>query len=305
MHKEKAFSLLQSIHKQPAVSNRKEVFPDTWIDPYISRKWIHNVTMEAGQPIIDRTVRWITDRVERVPDSQICHFRCGPGLYTMRFAQKGANVSGVDFSKSIIDYAKNEAEKHNRNVKYFLSDDLEFELDEKFDVILLTGLDFSMLTTKQRKTLLQQVYRCLKENGVVFMNVSSLRQYNVRQKNSVLQYRERDGFWSPNPYYVFHKNFKYEKEHLLLDQFTIVEQSNMREINIWHQCYSPQTIAEELYESSFEVCAFFSNIIGDPYEKNTNEIGLLFHRLDDKKDEKYYLNKWDLAFKGAARFVLR
>lgn len=38
---------------------------------------------------------------------------CGPGLYTSRFARARLQVTGVDFSRSTIDYASRYAHEQN------------------------------------------------------------------------------------------------------------------------------------------------------------------------------------------------
>ena len=40
---------------------------------------------------------------------RVIDFGCGPGLYATRLAQKGAFVTGIDFSENSINYARTAA----------------------------------------------------------------------------------------------------------------------------------------------------------------------------------------------------
>ncbi len=43
---------------------------------------------------------------------------CGPGIYAEKFARQGYYVTGIDFSKRSIDYAKNSALKQGLDISY-------------------------------------------------------------------------------------------------------------------------------------------------------------------------------------------
>ena len=44
----------------------------------------------------------------------------GPGLYTTRFSEQGAVVTGIDLSKRSLDYARAIAAKSNLHIDYVL-----------------------------------------------------------------------------------------------------------------------------------------------------------------------------------------
>jgi len=56
-------------------------------------------------------------------------------------AEKGAKVTGIDFSEKSLNYAKKVATGKGLTVNYVHADYLELETDEKFDLIIMIMCD--------------------------------------------------------------------------------------------------------------------------------------------------------------------
>jgi len=271
------FSPLKEIYAFPK-ENEDDYLPGTWVDPSILDQWIKNITLAPALPTIEKITQKIKEQFKTKRHLSVCHVRCGPGLYAEQLAKQGMNVLGIDFSKNVIDYAIDRASKNNLNIDYMLSKDLNFKLNKKFDLILMVGRDFSALSSKQRHCLLTKFYNAISDTGVIFLNVTSLRQYRHKKENTTCGYFKNGGFWSKNPYFLFHGSFKDEKNKGILDKFTIIEELNIKEISIFHQCYTIDSLTQELNQSSFEVRDFLSNMMEDPYTEASNEIGVIFSK---------------------------
>jgi len=76
---------------------------------------------------IDRSVAWILSHFKVDKNSEIADFGCGPGLYTTRLAERGAIVTGIDFSENSLEYARQVAAEKVLNVDYELKTYLDFE----------------------------------------------------------------------------------------------------------------------------------------------------------------------------------
>ena len=97
---------------------------DLWTDEHTSQKMLDfhlNEDIDVSsrnRKFIERSVDWIASHFEVKKGTSIIDFGCGPGLYTIRFAEKGAQVTGIDFSRNSIEYAKNAAEQRGLNINY-------------------------------------------------------------------------------------------------------------------------------------------------------------------------------------------
>ncbi len=67
---------------------------------------------------------------------KILDIGCGGGLLSEPISRLGADVVGIDASEKNINVAKLHAKKNNLNIKYYCTSPENFQIDEKFDVIL-------------------------------------------------------------------------------------------------------------------------------------------------------------------------
>lgn len=98
--------------------------PFFWNDPHISAQMLKvhlDPNIDAASRIpetIDRSVQCIIETLALKTDDAVLDLGCGPGLYASRFARAGLQVTGVDYSRSSIDYASRHASEHNLNIHY-------------------------------------------------------------------------------------------------------------------------------------------------------------------------------------------
>jgi cyclopropane fatty-acyl-phospholipid synthase-like methyltransferase len=278
------FVLLEKINTKPK-PYQYYTTPEFWCDPYIAKQMLtyhlaeNEELASRKKDFIERSVQWITDYCKINAQSRIGDFGCGPGLYTTRFAEKGALVTGIDFSANSINYARAHAKRKKMKIEYVLQNYLTFTTDKKFDLITMIYCDFCVLSPKQRKTLLKKFYNYLKDSGSILLDVSSFAEFGWRSEGRTSEYSSGNGFWSAEPYFVFHNCFKYKKDHILLDKYTIVEKTRIRIIYNWLQCYSLQSISKELRENGFEVVDYYANVAGDLYKKSSREIAVIAKKI--------------------------
>jgi SAM-dependent methyltransferase len=91
-----------------------------------------------------------------VEGKSILDIGCGSGLYSIYFAQRGANVTGVDFSSRMIELAERNAKDQScSSVRFLNRDFLSFQSDEKFDHLLFIGV-FDYVKEDDRRTYLSK-----------------------------------------------------------------------------------------------------------------------------------------------------
>jgi SAM-dependent methyltransferase len=237
-----------------------------------------NDSIDAASRNIDfirQSVEWIVSHFDVDNETDIVDFGCGPGLYTTMLAESGANVTGIDFSENSINYAKNVAATKNLNIGYFKANYLEFETEHRFDLILMIMCDFCALSPEQRKIILSKFKSILKPGGSVLLDVYSLNSFNQRKESAGYEFNQLNGFWSPDDYYCFVNTFKYEKEKVILDKYTIIEESQKRVVYNWLQCYSVESLRREFDKSGFYLEEIFSDVAGNEISDDSEEIAIV------------------------------
>jgi 2-polyprenyl-3-methyl-5-hydroxy-6-metoxy-1,4-benzoquinol methylase len=254
---------------------------DLWTDEHTSKMMLSyhlNPDIDVSsrnEKFISRSVDWIAAKFNIRPDTKIADFGCGPGLYTTKLARKQADVTGIDFSKRSIQYAQQTAKQEGLSIFYVNQNYLDYKTDNRFNLVMMIMCDFCALGPSQRKKLLNILYEILEPDGSVLLDVYSLNAFDQRQEKAIYEKNLLEGFWSPNQYYGFLNTFKYEKEKVVLDKYTIVEAARTRVVYNWLQYYSPDTLEREFAECGFTIEKFYLNVAGDTFDSQADELAVV------------------------------
>jgi len=202
-----------------------------------------------NKKFIECSVEWIVSHFGVNKYTEIGDFGCGPGLYTTRLAERGAVVTGIAFSANSFKYAKKVATQKDLKTNYVLTHYLAFETNNSFDLLTMIMCAFSALSPEQRKIMLSKFYSLLKPGGFVLLDVYSLNSFNKKEESATYELNHFNGFWSPDDYYCFVNTFKYEKEKVILDKCTIIEESRKRIVYNWLQYFSQDSLSAYSDES--------------------------------------------------------
>jgi len=223
---------------------------------------------------IDRSVEWIASHFDVGAGTKIA-FGCGPGLYTTRFAQMQTDITGIDFSKRSIQYAQEVALRDGLSIHYVNQNYLDFETEYSFHLILMIMCDFCALSPIQRNRMLSRFYTILESGGSVLLDVYSLKAFYQREETSMYEGNLLNGFWSPNKYYGFLNTFKYDKEKVVLDKYTLIEAGRTRTVYNWLQYFSPDELKREFVECGFTIEKLYSDVAGSPYDPQAIEFAVV------------------------------
>jgi ubiquinone/menaquinone biosynthesis C-methylase UbiE len=134
--------------------------------------------LESAPNRYDRGIRLLTlGRVDKAydrlaahvaPGQQVLDVGCGTGALTLRAAQRGATVKGIDVNAQMLAIAQRRANQANLVPYIELCEmgvaELGNEPAEGYDVVM-SGLCFSELTEGERTYALQEARRVLKAGG--------------------------------------------------------------------------------------------------------------------------------------------
>ncbi len=274
------YQKLEDINKRP-LPFQYYTADELWTDEHTSKKMLEyhlNENINASsrnKKFIEDSVKWIISNFCVDSNSSICDFGCGPGLYTTRFAEKGANVTGIDFSKRSIDYAKNVAQKKGLDIDYVNQNYLLYDTDKRFDLITMIMCDYCALSPLQREELVHKFHRLLKPNGSILLDVYTLEAYKKREEQSLYEINLLNGFWSAKKYFGFLNIFKYEEQKVVLDKYTIVEEDKNRVVYNWLQYFSAESLRREFERNNLIIESLYSDVAGSKYDSNSDEIAIV------------------------------
>ncbi|MHC4535749.1 MAG: class I SAM-dependent methyltransferase [Planctomycetota bacterium] len=273
------FEELKDINSRPAPFQFYTA-DELWTDEYTSKQMLEYHLNESidvssrNRNFIERSVEWIVSHFQVGSDTAIADFGCGPGLYTARLAERGASITGIDFSENSLQYAQKVADEKGLKVNYVHTNYLDFDTTDRFDLIIMIMCDYCVLSPEQRTKLLSKFSSLLKPGGSVLLDVHSLNYFNQRTESATYELNQLNGFWSPDDYYCFINTFKYKKEKVVLDKYTIIEESRQRVVYNWFQCYSEDSLRCEFEENGFKVEALYSDVAGKAFISESAELAI-------------------------------
>lgn len=273
-------------HELELINRRPKPFEfytaaDLWTDPHTSKQMLAyhlNAEIDVSSrkaEFIDRSASWIASRFSLGRGTRVADFGCGPGLYATRLARLGPKVTGIDFSRNSIDYARGVAADNGLSIEYVHQDYLDFEPEARFDLILMIMCDFCALTSAQRLIMLTKFNKLLLPEGAILMDVYSLKAFEQRQEVVSYSVNLLDGFWSDNKYYGFLNTFKYDDEKVILDKYTIVEAERTRTVYNWLQYFSPETLQREFEEAGLTMQCRYADVAGKPFDEVALEFAVV------------------------------
>lgn len=271
------------------ISERPEPFQfytarDLWTDEHTSGRMLSfhldgvSDLASRNTAFVNRSAEWIAARFSIGRDTKIADFGCGPGLYATRLAKHRARVTGIDFSKRSIAYAMEVARREQLDIHYVNTDYLDYEPEDRFDLLLMIMCDFCALSPRQRQGMLRKFHRILKPGGSILLDVYSLSAFDSREEVARYEVNLLNGFWSPNRYHGFLHSFKYPAEKVVLDKYTLVEEARTRTIYNWLQYFAPEDLEREFHGAGLSIRERYSDVAGKPFDRSAPEFAVVGHK---------------------------
>lgn len=242
-----------------------------WTDEHISKQLLEihlhpDIDLASRKKAtIKKTIDWIFEQVGD-KELKILDLGCGPGLYTQQIAQKGHQVTGVDFSLNSINYAREQAKTNNLDIEYINKNYLELDLPEnEFDLVMMIYTDLGVLLPDERRQLLSKIEKALKTGGTFIFDVLNDRDLDKKVSPKNWEASEK-GFWRDKPYITLSESFFYEQEKVILNQHIVAEGENTSVYRFWTHYFSHDDLMRLLKPFDFTGIEFYENVL--PTEDN-------------------------------------
>lgn len=252
-----------------------------WDDDHISKGMLEahlNPDWNAAtrkHDFVDKSVKWITSIAQPTQFQQLLDLGCGPGIYAERFRKEGYTVTGIDFSKRSIEYAKEQTLLNKSNIEYYYQNYLSIDYTEQFDVITLIYCDYAPLSITDRLILLRKVYQALKPNGKFIFDVFTplIRKAESRS----WYYSEEGGFWNKKPHICLDSVYQYDDEDTTeLRQSIVITEDTVNCYNIWDHFFTKESLISEIQPIGFNSFEFYGDIAGKEFSDTGETICGIF-----------------------------
>ncbi len=176
-------------------------------------------------------------------NDRILELGAATGAYTLALAEKGYNVTALEYVKENLDVLKSKLNK-SHNVSPIQGDakDLSMFEDESFDVVLNMGPLYHFPNEKDRDQVVKETMRVLKKGGTAFFAFISNDMVFVTES---LMYS--------NDFLNKDANLYNEETHKIVDNpFTVLTVDAIRSLMTKHNCVEHKFIASDGYAELLE-----------------------------------------------------
>ncbi len=170
-------------------------------EPYTALAEIYDFVMRDVP--YKKWAKYITKLIAKFrPEAKrILDLACGTGTMILLLKKQGFEVDGLDSSAQMIEKAKMKVKSDD--VKFFVSDMLDFKTDRKYDVALCLYDSVNYLPRIENfYKLFENVWALLDEQGIFIFDIST--EYNSIQNAVLMNLSEK------------HRNFKYVRRSFFL-----------------------------------------------------------------------------------------
>lgn len=254
-----------------------------WNDEHISKQMLKahlDPSFEGASRklwFIEQSVAWIKKLVPPSSYPFLLDIGCGPGIYAEKFSKEGYLVTGIDFSKRSIEFAKKSAIQQNLSINYIYQNYLEVELQNKFNLLTMIYCDYGALSTTDRQTILNKAYHLLEPGGKFLFDVFSMEHYKAFQEKQTWENCDNGGFWNKDKYLALNGSYKYS-DHVTLEQIAVISDNDIMTYYLWNTCFTKETLMEEAKEAGFKVCDVFSDVSGKTYQTDSLTLTILLEK---------------------------
>ncbi len=263
------------------LSSRPEIFErgnrEFWTDEHISIGLLESHLdpeedmASRNSHVIKESCRWLTERLDLDENSRVIDLGCGPGLYCKELSSMGVDMTGVDFSERSINHAK-----ANDSSRYILGDYLTLDFDDSYDAALMIYYDFDVLSDRDRENMLRKIHGLLNRGGYFVFDVLTPAHEDAGTETSHWKAHGNGGFWHPGTHLELYQRYYYGDEDVKLEQYIIMDQEGDAALyRIWHRYFTLTRITNLLRKHGFIVEDFYTDLMGNAYEKGSGSIGIV------------------------------
>ncbi len=173
--------------------------------------------------VIDEQVRWLHEEVLGGERTRILDLGCGPGLYGIRLAKLGHDVTGVDISPASLDYARKSTANVADQCRFVQGDFRSATVDGEFGLVMQIYGELNVFRREQAREIVSRYAKALVPGGRLLFEVD--RPETTREfGHSPLVWRSwKQGLFSDRPHVYLEESFWNEEQRTATKRYWILD----------------------------------------------------------------------------------
>lgn len=215
----------------------RAVPPEPWIDgenipwhePGFSERMLKehlNSEHDAASrrpKLIDEQVRWLHEEVLGGKPTRILDFGCGPGLYAVRLAKLGHEVTGVDISPASLEYARKQCAENGLSCDFIQADFRSVELDGEFGLVMQIFGELNIFRRSHAAEIVQKCSSTLAVGGRVVLEVDKPQSTRERGDSKPGWRTLESGLFSDRPHLFLEESYWDEEQRVTTKRYWVID----------------------------------------------------------------------------------
>lgn len=237
-----------------------------WDDPTFSERMLREHLDEshgaATRQAAERAAQidWLWSKLALAANRRVLDLTCGPGLYAVALARRGAVVTGVDFSPASIAHARQLAREEGVGglVTFVEADVRGYQPDAAgYDAALFLYGQLAVFPRDEAAALLGKAAAALRPGGRLVVEL--LDAERVDKKDSTWWFTDDKGLWGDRPFLHLGERRWDAAARASIERFTTLdlETAALSEIVLCDQSYAVDEMTEMMRAAGFGAVAVY------------------------------------------------
>lgn len=143
----------------------------------------HRGSIPGIQHYDEMVVEFCIQTLDLNKGDELLDIACGAGDHSILFAKRGLEVTGFDISETLVEFAKEKAERENLDVQFYRGDMREMDFDQAFNGAVLLSHSFGFFNHEENKGVLEGSYNSLSKEGRLLLDLMNPYKLPRFQRN--------------------------------------------------------------------------------------------------------------------------
>ena len=145
-------------------------------------KWFEYLNDDCGY---ENWSQYLILTLKKYPLTAGLDVGCGGGWFTRAFQKAGYQMTGMDISAEMLDFAQETALKEGVRSEYLLGDISKMKLPRRFDFATAINDCINYIPKNKLNAAVKNVASALKKDGIFLFDVSSPRKFREKIANTI------------------------------------------------------------------------------------------------------------------------
>jgi len=190
---------------------------------------------------------------------------CGPGRYSLEFARRGFEVTGVDVTASYLQEARVQAEREALHIEFIEEDMRSFQKVEAFIAAIMMYTSFGYFEDpRENLQVLVNVCESLQDGGKLLIDLMG--------KEVLARIFLEKGWEEQDGRYLLQERKISRNWSWIENRWILLDGSEYFEYEVCHWIYSASELARMLQDAGFRTIQCYGNLAGSPYDHTARRL---------------------------------